>query len=163
MYLKFAASSARIWKGGTVRRSFREDGDCRISDLRRIETQTFTARADRRPAHREKIRNGSHNKKKKLGRKYESYWYSMTKGEWKNNSGWPTNEDWPKLQAWIVRKKNFHLPLQPEQFFRTMSRKSSATFFPCCVLSLCRLVPRHKFSSWPRGGERGCASVRGKW
>jgi len=43
--------------------------------------------------------------KKKLGRKYESYWYSMTRGEWKNNSGWPTNEDWPKLQAWIVRKK----------------------------------------------------------
>jgi hypothetical protein len=43
--------------------------------------------------------------KKKLGRKYESYWYSVTKGEWKNNSGWPTNEDWPKLQAWVVRKK----------------------------------------------------------
>jgi len=43
--------------------------------------------------------------KTKLGRTYESYWYSMTKGEWKNNSGWPTNEGWPKLQAWIVRKK----------------------------------------------------------
>src|SRR5215813_7510426 len=43
--------------------------------------------------------------KRRLGRKYESYWYSMTKGEWKNNKGWPVNEDWPKVQAWIVRKK----------------------------------------------------------
>jgi uncharacterized protein (TIGR02453 family) len=43
--------------------------------------------------------------KKKLGRKYESYWYSVTKGEWKQNNGWPTNEEWPKVQAWIVRRK----------------------------------------------------------
>ena len=43
--------------------------------------------------------------KAKLGRKYDSYWYSTVKGEWTKNSGWPTNEDWPKLQAWIVRKK----------------------------------------------------------
>jgi uncharacterized protein (TIGR02453 family) len=43
--------------------------------------------------------------KAKLGRKYESYWYSTVKGEWTKNSGWPTNENWPKLQAWIVRKK----------------------------------------------------------
>jgi uncharacterized protein (TIGR02453 family) len=43
--------------------------------------------------------------KKKLGRKYESYWYSTAKGDWKNNSGWPRNEDWPKLEAWVVRKK----------------------------------------------------------
>ncbi len=43
--------------------------------------------------------------KAKLGKKYESYWYSTVKGEWTKNSGWPTNEDWPKLQGWIVRKK----------------------------------------------------------
>jgi len=43
--------------------------------------------------------------KKRLGRKYESYWYSAIKGDWKKNSGWPRNEDWPKLQAWVVRKK----------------------------------------------------------
>jgi|SRR5215470_3815342 len=43
--------------------------------------------------------------KKKLSRKYESYWYSTIKGDWKSNSGWPTNEDWPKLRAWVVRKK----------------------------------------------------------
>ncbi|MBS1865029.1 MAG: hypothetical protein JSS69_03855, partial [Acidobacteria bacterium] len=45
------------------------------------------------------------NLKKKLGRKYESYWYSTVKGEWTKNSGWPRNEDWPKLRAWVVRKK----------------------------------------------------------
>lgn len=43
--------------------------------------------------------------KKRLGRKYDSYWYSTVKGEWTKNSGWPTAEDWPKLQGWIVRKK----------------------------------------------------------
>lgn len=45
------------------------------------------------------------NQKKKLSRKYESYWYSTRKGEWTKNSGWPTNENWPKLLAWVVRKK----------------------------------------------------------
>lgn len=43
--------------------------------------------------------------KKKLSRKYESYWYSNKKGEWTANHNWPTNEDWPKLLAWVVRKK----------------------------------------------------------
>lgn len=43
--------------------------------------------------------------KAKLGKRYESYWYSTVKGEWTKNSGWPANENWPKLQAWIVRKK----------------------------------------------------------
>src|SRR5215475_5380837 len=43
--------------------------------------------------------------KRKLGRKYESYWYSNVKGQWTANHGWPTNADWPKLQAWVVRKK----------------------------------------------------------
>jgi uncharacterized protein (TIGR02453 family) len=42
---------------------------------------------------------------KRLGRKYESYWYSNVKGQWTANHGWPRNEDWPKLQAWVVRKK----------------------------------------------------------
>jgi uncharacterized protein (TIGR02453 family) len=43
--------------------------------------------------------------KKRLGRKYESYWYSVTKGQWTQRNGWPTAQDWPKLQAWIVRRK----------------------------------------------------------
>jgi len=43
--------------------------------------------------------------KKRLSKKYESYWYASVKGDWTQNHGWPTAADWPKLQAWIVRKK----------------------------------------------------------
>ena len=43
--------------------------------------------------------------KKRLSKKYDSYWYATVKGEWTKNGGWPTAADWPKLQAWIVRKK----------------------------------------------------------
>lgn len=44
--------------------------------------------------------------KKRLGKKYESYWHAMEKGEWKKHEGWPTKpEDWKKLRAWIVRRK----------------------------------------------------------
>jgi len=44
--------------------------------------------------------------KKRLGRKYESYWYTTVKGEWTQHDGWPTTpEDWKKIQAWIVRRK----------------------------------------------------------
>ncbi|HWY43433.1 MAG TPA: DUF2461 family protein [Candidatus Sulfotelmatobacter sp.] len=42
---------------------------------------------------------------RRLGRKYESYWYSIAKGQWTQRNGWPTNEEWSKVQAWIVRRK----------------------------------------------------------
>jgi uncharacterized protein (TIGR02453 family) len=43
---------------------------------------------------------------RRLGKKYESYWYSMEKGEWTKQSGWPVEpENWKKLLAWVVRKK----------------------------------------------------------
>ena len=44
--------------------------------------------------------------KKRLGRKYESYWYSTEKGDWTKHSGWPlVADDWKKMQGWVVRKK----------------------------------------------------------
>ena len=43
--------------------------------------------------------------KKRLGRRYESYWYSAEKGEWIQHHGWPAAENWKKLQAWIVRRQ----------------------------------------------------------
>lgn len=44
--------------------------------------------------------------KRRMARQYESYWYSMEKGEWTKNNGWPvTAEEWKKLRAWIVRRK----------------------------------------------------------
>ena len=43
---------------------------------------------------------------KRLGRRYESYWYKMVKGEWTKHDGWPTKpEEWKKILAWIVRRK----------------------------------------------------------
>jgi uncharacterized protein (TIGR02453 family) len=43
---------------------------------------------------------------KRLGRKYESYWYSSEKNDWLKHTGWPvTPEEWKKLKAWIVRRK----------------------------------------------------------
>jgi len=44
--------------------------------------------------------------KKRLSRRYESYWYAMDKGEWAEQRGWPNSlEDWKRLRAWIVRRK----------------------------------------------------------
>ena len=44
--------------------------------------------------------------KKRLARRYESYWYTAKKGEWKEQPGWPGDaEEWKTLQAWIVRRK----------------------------------------------------------
>jgi uncharacterized protein (TIGR02453 family) len=44
--------------------------------------------------------------RKRLGRRYESYWYSMKRGEWTKHSGWPASTgDWEKILAWIVRRK----------------------------------------------------------
>ena len=44
--------------------------------------------------------------KKRLSRRYESYWYTTVKGEWTKHSGWPAApEDWKKILAWIVRRK----------------------------------------------------------
>ena len=42
--------------------------------------------------------------KKRIGRRYESYWYSTEKGAWTKHAGWPPVE-WKKVQAWIVRRK----------------------------------------------------------
>lgn len=44
--------------------------------------------------------------KRRLSRRYESYWYTTEKGEWTKHSGWPVApENWNKILAWIVRRK----------------------------------------------------------
>jgi uncharacterized protein (TIGR02453 family) len=44
--------------------------------------------------------------RRRMARRYESYWYSMEKSEWTKNEGWPvTPEDWKRLKAWVVRRK----------------------------------------------------------
>ena len=44
--------------------------------------------------------------KRRLARRYESYWYTMQKGEWTRHDGWPASpEDWKRILGWIVRRK----------------------------------------------------------
>jgi uncharacterized protein (TIGR02453 family) len=43
--------------------------------------------------------------KKRLSRRYQSYWYSTEKGEWRQHPGWPATLDWCKVKGWIVRRK----------------------------------------------------------
>jgi uncharacterized protein (TIGR02453 family) len=63
--------------------------------------------------------------KKRLSRRYESYWYAVEKKEWKERKGWPAGaEDWPKLQAWIVRRK-----LKPAEATRATFPRDIAKIF----------------------------------
>jgi uncharacterized protein (TIGR02453 family) len=43
--------------------------------------------------------------KKRLGQRYDSYWYAVDKKEWTKHDGWPSREQWSRLEGWIVRKK----------------------------------------------------------
>ena len=43
--------------------------------------------------------------KKRLGTRYQSYWYSTEKGGWHQRAGWPSAEEFARVHGWIVRKK----------------------------------------------------------
>jgi uncharacterized protein (TIGR02453 family) len=106
MYLKFSVpppvkrETGQLYVGlsaDTVTAGFRiySDGKRKestialIAELRALEDSAWVAK-----------------QKKRLGRKYESYWYTNVKGEWTQHNGWPTTtEDWKKILAWIVRRK----------------------------------------------------------
>jgi hypothetical protein len=46
------------------------------------------------------------DQRRRLGRKFDSYWYTTEKGNWKKHEGWPVRaEDWKKIHGWIVRRK----------------------------------------------------------
>lgn len=63
--------------------------------------------------------------KKRLGRKYESYWYAVEKKDWKERDGWPGNPDaFKTLQGWIVRKK-----LKPADATRATFAREVAKIF----------------------------------
>ena len=63
--------------------------------------------------------------KRRLARQFESYWYSVEKGEWIKNEGWPvTPEEWKKLKAWVVRRK-----LSPSTTVKPTFLKEAAAIF----------------------------------
>lgn len=74
--------------------------------------------------------------KKKLGRKYESYWYALKKKEWTQQGGWPGGpDDWNNLLGWIVRKK-----MKPAEATRATFPREVAKVFR-------ELFPLLKFTS----------------
>jgi uncharacterized protein (TIGR02453 family) len=76
--------------------------------------------------------------RKRLGRRYESYWYTMEKGEWTRHSGWPAAaENWKKILAWIVRRKFAPVAATRASF----PREASKTFHD--------LYPLLRFTSLP--------------
>jgi len=77
--------------------------------------------------------------KKRLGKKYDSYWYTTEKGEWTKHESWPTEpENWKKIQAWIVRKK-----MKPGDALRTSFTKDAARVFK-------DVYPLLEFTSLPK-------------
>ena len=74
--------------------------------------------------------------KKRLGRKYECYWYALRKKEWTQQNGWPESpEDWENLQGWIIRKK-----MKPAEATRATFPRDVAKMFR-------ELYPLLKFTS----------------
>jgi uncharacterized protein (TIGR02453 family) len=68
--------------------------------------------------------------KKRLARRYESYWYTAEKGSWKKHDGWPTDSsDWKKLLGWIVRRKMSPAVATRAQFLREIT-KSFRELYP---------------------------------
>ena len=104
MYLFFAepgAEGGQLYAGlsaETATCGFRIYGSGRSAPL----TQIGRARASANTRWLER-------QKRRLARRYESYWYSSEKGEWTKRSGWPLQpEDWKKLRGWVVRRKLTH-------------------------------------------------------
>jgi len=61
--------------------------------------------------------------KRRLARKYESYWYASEKGEWTKHKGWPVKpEEWKKLQGWVVRRKLSHTAAMRPTFEREIAK-----------------------------------------
>ena len=77
--------------------------------------------------------------KNRLGKRYDSYWYTTEKGDWTKHDGWPTDaQSWRKIQAWIVRRK-----MKPSDAMRAS--------FPSEVIRVFKDVyPLLKFTSLPK-------------
>ncbi|MGH9775360.1 MAG: DUF2461 family protein [Candidatus Acidiferrales bacterium] len=44
--------------------------------------------------------------KRRLEKKYESYWYSSERKDWKKHTGWPVEpSEWKGVKGWIVRRE----------------------------------------------------------
>ncbi len=138
MYLKFSApapddqESGQLYVGvstDTVTAGFRIYSGAKRKES--VLSQIGQARVQAEPGWVAK-------QKKHLGRRYESYWYTMEKREWTKHSGWPTlTEDWNNVLGWIVRQK-----LSPAAAVRTSFPRDIARVFR-------DLYPLLRFTSLP--------------
>ena len=76
---------------------------------------------------------------RRLGKKYQSYWYGVEKGEWTKHDGWPTRpENWKRLKGWVVRRK-----LKPAAATRAGFPQEIARVFR-------EVFPLYRFASSPK-------------
>jgi uncharacterized protein (TIGR02453 family) len=75
----------------------------------------------------------------RLGKSFQSYWYSTENKEWTKHAGWPVwPDEWKKLQGWVVRSK-FSLAAASRDGFAHEAAKIFA-----------RVYPLYEFTSAPK-------------
>ncbi len=100
MYLYFSepGKGAQLYVGISAERitcGFRAYRESKTSPLATLARE----RAERHPEYIGRLR-------RKLGRRFDSYWYKTEKGNWTKRFGWPLEpDDWKRLRGWIVRRK----------------------------------------------------------
>ena len=71
----------------------------------------------------------------RLGRSYESYWYKIEKGDWKEVDRHPkTAEDWDRVKGWVVRKIFSSSTAGGSRFLKQI-KKSFASLYPLYVFT----------------------------
>jgi uncharacterized protein (TIGR02453 family) len=104
MYLKFGVSAGS------------EDADCHLyvgvsAEIVTVGLRLYHSGRRSPTAHLVLPRVAGHSawlarQRRRLARRFESYWYSSERGEWTKHAGWPTDPlEWNKLKGWVVRRK----------------------------------------------------------
>jgi uncharacterized protein (DUF2461 family) len=130
MYLTFSNRASGGWDGGqlyvgatgdSTTWGFRvyDEWEGKISPLGNLVLPRLTRNA-----------NWVKQQHKRLGRKYESYWYSVEKRDWTKHDGWPVAlEDWKRLKGWVVRRKSSPAAATKSNFLGDIA-KSYRELFP---------------------------------
>lgn len=105
MYLKFAVPLAREGETGQLYVGFAADTVTAGFRIYSGSKRKESALAQIAGPHLEASPRWLAHQKKRLSRRYESYWYSTEKGEWTKHSGWPPSDNWKRVKGWIVRRK----------------------------------------------------------
>lgn len=54
----------------------------------------------------EEHRDWLERQRRRLARRFESYWYAVERGQWTRHNGWPLEPaEWKKLKGWVVRRR----------------------------------------------------------